>query len=109
MHLQEIDPDIFISAQIHVEHIKTLAQAGFKTIVCNRPDKEDPHQPDFATIKTVAKEYGLEVHYIPIAPPTIKQSDIEKMKTVLKTAPMPLLAYCYHGTRSQHLYQLTCL
>ncbi|MET3560512.1 uncharacterized protein (TIGR01244 family) [Bartonella japonica] len=109
MHLQQIDPDIFISAQISIEHIKILAQAGFKTIVCNRPDQEDPHQPDFSTIKTGAQEYGIEAYYIPIAPPTIKQSDIESMKTVLKTASRPLLAYCHHGTRSQHLYRLACL
>ncbi|WP_375672311.1 beta-lactamase hydrolase domain-containing protein, partial [Bartonella sp. AA16SXTY] len=47
MNLQQIDSDIFISTQISVENIETLAQTGFKTIICNRPDQEDPHQPDF--------------------------------------------------------------
>ncbi len=109
MNLQKIGPDIFISAQISVENIKTLAQAGFKTIICNRPDQEDPHQPDFSTIQAAAHEYGIKAHHIPIVPPTIQKSDIETMKTILKSASVPLLAYCHHGTRSMHLYHLACL
>ncbi|GAA5107720.1 TIGR01244 family sulfur transferase [Bartonella jaculi] len=109
MNLQQIEPDIFISAQISVENIPTLVQAGFKTIVCNRPDQEEPHQPDFSLIKAVAQKYGIKAHYIPIAPPTIEKSDIETMQTILKTAEKPLLAYCYKGTRSMHLYRLACL
>ncbi|EJF79004.1 TIGR01244 family sulfur transferase [Bartonella doshiae] len=108
MNLQQIGPDIFISAQISIENIKTLANAGFKTIICNRPDKEDPHQPDFSVIKTAACEYGIEAYYLPIKPPTIEKSDVETMQTILKTASLPLLAYCRHGTRSMHLYQLAC-
>ncbi|EJF75983.1 TIGR01244 family phosphatase [Bartonella alsatica] len=106
MRLQQIDSNIFISTQISVKNIKTLAQAGFKTIICNRPDKEEPHQPDFSIIKAAAQKYGIKAHYIPIVLPTIKQSDIETMKRILKTAPVPLLAYCLHGTRSIHLYRL---
>ncbi|GAA4664837.1 TIGR01244 family sulfur transferase [Bartonella pachyuromydis] len=109
MHLQQIDQDIFISAQISVENIKTLAQSGFKTIICNRPDQEEPHQPDFSIIKAAAYEYGITSHYIPIVPPTINRSEIETMRMILKTASLPLLAYCHHGTRSMHLYRLTRL
>ncbi|WP_019221897.1 TIGR01244 family sulfur transferase [Bartonella senegalensis] len=109
MNLQQIDSDIFISAQISVENVETLAQAGFKTIICNRPDQEDPHQPDFSLIKTEAHKYGIKAYHIPIVPPTIKKSEIETMKTILKTASLPLLAYCHHGTRSMHLYRLARL
>ncbi|WP_406604147.1 TIGR01244 family sulfur transferase [Bartonella gliris] len=110
MNLQQIEPNIFISAQINVENIQTLAQAGFKTIICNRPDQEDPHhQPDFSLIKAAAQKYGIKAYYIPIIPPTIEKSAIETMQTILKTAPKPLLAYCHQGTRSMHLYRLACL
>ncbi|EJF98001.1 TIGR01244 family protein [Bartonella vinsonii subsp. arupensis Pm136co] len=108
-NLQQIAPDIFISAQITIENIKTLAQAGFKTIICNRPDQEDPNQPDFSIIKAAAHQYGIKAYHIPIVPPTIKKSEIETMKTILKTDSTPLLAYCRHGTRSIHLYRLACL
>ncbi|WP_455478037.1 TIGR01244 family sulfur transferase [Bartonella sp. B10] len=109
MNLQQIESGIFISAQINVENIKTLAKAGFKTIICNRPDHEDPHQPDFSIIKAAAQKYGIKTYHIPIAPPTIEQSDVETMQKILKTASLPLLAYCHHGTRSMHLYRLACL
>lgn len=109
MNLQQIDPDIFISAQISIENIKTLAKAGFKTIICNRPDYEEPHQPDFSSIKVVANDYGIQTYYIPISPLTIEKADVETMQKILKTASLPLLAYCHHGTRSLHLYRLACL
>ncbi|WP_273719021.1 MULTISPECIES: TIGR01244 family sulfur transferase [Bartonella] len=109
MNLQQIDPDIFIGAQISIENIKTLAEAGFKTIICNRPDHEEAHQPDFSNIKMVANNYGIKAYYIPISPPTIEKSDVETMQTILKTASLPLLAYCHHGTRSLHLYHLARL
>ncbi|WP_375627158.1 MULTISPECIES: TIGR01244 family sulfur transferase [unclassified Bartonella] len=109
MNLQQIEPDIFISAQISIENIKTLAQAGFKTIICNRPDHEELHQTDFSSIKTVANEYGIKAYHIPISPPTIEKSAVEAMQTILKTAPLPLLAYCHHGARSLHLYRLARL
>ncbi|PIT70120.1 TIGR01244 family sulfur transferase [Bartonella tribocorum] len=109
MNLQQIDPDIFIGAQISIENIKTLAEVGFKTIICNRPDHEEPHQPDFSSIKAVANNYGIKAHYIPIFPPTIEKSCVETMQTILKTASLPLLAYCHHGMRSLHLYRLARL
>ncbi|WP_375642218.1 MULTISPECIES: TIGR01244 family sulfur transferase [unclassified Bartonella] len=109
MNLQQIEADIFISAQISIENIKTLAQAGFKTIICNRPDHEELHQPDFSSIKTIANEYGIKAYHIPISPPTIEQSAVEAMQTILKTASLPLLAYCHHGARSLHLYRLARL
>ncbi|PIT68993.1 TIGR01244 family sulfur transferase [Bartonella tribocorum] len=109
MNLQQIDPDIFIGAQISTEDIKTLAEAGFKTIICNRPDHEEPHQPDFSSIKTVANNYDIKAYHIPISPPTIEKSDIETMQTILKTASLPLFAYCHRGTRSLHLYRLARL
>lgn len=109
MNLQQIAPDIFIGAQVSIENIKTLAEAGFKTIICNRPDHEESGQPNFSSIKTVANDYGIKAYYLPISPPTIEKSDVETMQTILKTASLPLLAYCHRGTRSLHLYRLACL
>lgn len=109
MNLQQIEQDIFISAQINTKNIKALAQAGFKTIICNRPDREDPDQVDFSIIKAAAAEYNIKAYHVPIAPPTIEQADIKAMQEVLRTAPLPLLAYCLSGVRSMHLYRLACL
>ncbi|MCZ2203282.1 TIGR01244 family sulfur transferase [Bartonella sp. A05] len=106
MNLQQIGQDIFISAQINIEDIQTLAKTGFKTIICNRPDREDPHQLDFPIIKTVAQKYGMKAYHIPIISSVIEPSDIRAMQTILKTAPLPILAYCRSGTRSMHLYRL---
>ncbi|KEG18154.1 beta-lactamase hydrolase domain-containing protein, partial [Bartonella bacilliformis] len=49
MKLRQIEDDVFVSNQIDITHMQTLVDAGIKTIICNRPDKEDPNQPDFST------------------------------------------------------------
>ncbi|WP_332065682.1 TIGR01244 family sulfur transferase [Bartonella sp. CB189] len=109
MNMQQIEPDIFISGQINIENIASLAKAGFKTIICNRPNQEELHQPDFSTIKAAAQKYGIEAYHIPVIASHYKQSDIEAMKKILDTASLPLLAYCRSGGRSMQLYRLARL
>ncbi|WP_455473917.1 TIGR01244 family sulfur transferase [Bartonella sp. B30(2025)] len=106
MNLQQIEPDIFISAQINVENIASLAKAGFKTIVCNRPDKEDTDQPDFSAIKAEAQKYGIAAYHIPITMSCCTESDVKAMREILKTASLPLLSYCHLGGRAMHIYHL---
>ncbi|WP_336277063.1 TIGR01244 family sulfur transferase [Bartonella sp. CB178] len=109
MDLQKIEDDIFISAQISIEDVESLAKAGFRTIVCNRPDGEDPHQPDFSAIKAEAHKHGITAHHVPIVASCYEESDIKSMREILKTAHLPLLAYCHRGGRSIHLYRLARL
>ncbi|WP_336279589.1 TIGR01244 family sulfur transferase [Bartonella sp. CB175] len=109
MNLQQIEPHIFISGQISVEDIESLAKSGFKTIICNRPDQEDIHQPDFSIIKATAQKYGIKAYHIPIVTSCYKQTDVAAMKKVLETASLPLVSYCRSGGRSMHLYRLARL
>ncbi|KEG18344.1 TIGR01244 family sulfur transferase [Bartonella bacilliformis] len=106
MKLQQIEDDVFISTQIDITHMQTLIDVGIKTIICNRPDKEDPNQPDFSIIQEAAQHYGIQAYYVPVVPPTIEQSSVEAMRQILTTASYPILAYCNYGIRSVHLYHL---
>ncbi|EJF90349.1 TIGR01244 family sulfur transferase [Bartonella tamiae] len=106
MTIREIDEDVFVSGQITEEFVDELAQAGFKTIICNRPDKEETTQIDFARIKEKAEKCGMDVYYIPVSPPQLEQATIDHMQTTLQSAKKPILAYCRSGSRSSQLYQL---
>ena len=44
MMLNKIINDYVVSDQITEDDIKTLKEAGFKTIFCNRPDNEEDNQ-----------------------------------------------------------------
>ena len=106
MDLTKIDDGVFVCGQITEDFVEELAKAGFKTIICNRPDNEQQNQPTFASIEKVAKAHGLTSYYIPVTPPNIEQKSITSMRDALKTCEYPILAYCKSGHRAQTLYHL---
>ena len=40
MKINKINDEISVSEQIHVNDLKIIKDAGFNTIICNRPDNE---------------------------------------------------------------------
>ena len=106
MQINKVTNYVSVSPQIQLEDVKTLAELGFKSIICNRPDGEDPGQPNFVEIKAEAKKYNIDVVYLPVVSRKITDEDAEKFKVKLRELPAPLLAYCRTGTRSIMLWSL---
>ena len=40
MKINKINDEISVSEQIHVDDLKIIKDAGFNSIICNRPDNE---------------------------------------------------------------------
>jgi uncharacterized protein (TIGR01244 family) len=96
---RHVTDDISVSPQIRVEDIDEAARLGFRTIINNRPDGEDPSQPSSREIEAAAAEAGLAYFHIPVrGGPTPQQ--VETTNRVLAEAPRPVLAFCRSGTRS---------
>jgi uncharacterized protein (TIGR01244 family) len=106
MNLRQIDKDFAVAGQITPQQIEAVAAAGFKTIVCARPDDEEPGQPSFAIIEKAAKEKGLEAVYIPISG-GIGEGALIRMEKALKELPKPMFGYCRSGARAGSLYSAT--
>jgi sulfide:quinone oxidoreductase len=66
MNAKQLTPDFSVSGQISASDLAELAAQGFRSVICNRPDNEDPYQPSFATIARAADEAGLAIRYIPV-------------------------------------------
>ena len=41
MEIRQITEDYAVAPQIGMEHVKLIKVAGFKSVICNRPDTED--------------------------------------------------------------------
>ena len=98
-----LDPDFAISGQISVDDIPELAKAGFKTIVCARPDDEDPNQTRFATIEAAARKEGLRAIHIPVSG-GLGEGQLIRIEEAVKTLPKPMLGYCRSGARAGSLF-----
>lgn len=109
MAIEKISDYLYISKQLDERNIKRIAQfEGIKTVICNRPDGEEPGQPDFETVKHWLNEAGIEhVVYLPATMDTITDDTLlqEFQETVAKS-PAPILAYCRTGTRSALMWAL---
>lgn len=106
MNLREINEEYAVSPQISLEDVEQLHALGYKSIVCHRPDQEDPGQPDFAEIAARATALGLEVAHIPISGPPTADA-VRAMVDALDELPKPMLGYCRSGNRSTIIFQQT--
>ena len=103
LRFRRIDPDFAISGQISPAEVAQVVDAGFKTIVCARPDNEEPGQPSFATIAEAARKAGIEAVHIPVSG-LIGEGQLIRMEDALKTLPLPMLGYCRSGARAGSLF-----
>ena len=94
-----VTPDFAVSPQISAAEAEALAAAGFKSVINNRPDGEQPGQPLGAELGEIVERDGLAYAALPFqgAPP---REVVEAMATAWTALPKPVLAYCRTGTRS---------
>ncbi|HIP80401.1 MAG TPA: TIGR01244 family phosphatase [Kiloniellaceae bacterium] len=107
MELKTIDKSFAVSPQIEAKDVAEIAKAGYKTIICNRPDGEGNDQPLFHEIEEAARLHGLEAHYLPVESGKVSDADAEAFGDRLEAAPKPVFAYCRSGTRSVTLWSLS--
>ncbi|HAR83533.1 MULTISPECIES: bifunctional protein tyrosine phosphatase family protein/NAD(P)/FAD-dependent oxidoreductase [Sulfitobacter] len=106
MDSNKITDKVSVAPQIAVNDIETIKAAGFKAIICNRPDGEGADQPTFEEIQKAAREAGLEAAYVPVQSGKVTDKNVEEFGAALKELPRPVLAYCRTGTRSATLWSL---
>ena len=106
MNIRPINDEYAATAQIAVEDLDEISKMGFKSIVCHRPDDEDPGQPGFSEIAARAAALGIETRHIPVVgSPSVEA--VREMMDALDELPKPMLGYCRSGNRSTIIYQQT--
>ncbi len=106
MDLRKITEDISVSPQIDPGDIPAIVAAGFRTIMCNRPDGEEPGQCRYDEVAKAAIAAGLRVHWLPITTSAITQEDITGFRAALDQLQKPVLAYCRTGTRCTMMWTI---
>jgi uncharacterized protein (TIGR01244 family) len=96
---RRVTEDLSVAPQISVDDVAEAARQGFKTIINNRPDGEDPSQPSGHEIEVAAQAAGLAYVAIPVrGGPTPDQ--VDATARLMAEADKPVLAFCRSGTRS---------
>ena len=109
MEIKRIDDDISVAPQIVVGDLTAIAEAGFKTVICNRPDGESEDQQAYAEIEIAAQAAGISIIFQPVQSGTVTDEDGVEFGKLLDNASKPVLAYCRTGTRCTILWCLSRL
>lgn len=105
--LSQIAADVCVAPQLTPEAMAEAAQAGFRSVVNNRPDFEHgPGQPTSAEIEAAARAAGLEYRHLPVAGGYQSPEEVAQCAQLLAELPRPLLMFCRSGARSTRLYML---
>jgi len=103
---RQLDEGLSTSPQITPEEVAIVAAAGFRAIISNRPDGEEPGQPSAADMKAAAERHGLAFRHIPVTGGGIGPDDVAAMAEALDTLPRPVFGFCRSGTRTAMLWAL---
>ncbi|MFK3844775.1 bifunctional protein tyrosine phosphatase family protein/NAD(P)/FAD-dependent oxidoreductase [Stenotrophomonas sp. PS02297] len=106
MPYTRIDDRLSVASQIAVADIAGIAEAGFTTLISNRPDGEADDQPETATLAAEAERHGLTFVHQPVVGSAIGPADVDAFEAALAQATGPTLAFCRTGTRSTTLWAL---
>ncbi|MDZ4134636.1 MAG: TIGR01244 family sulfur transferase, partial [Paracoccaceae bacterium] len=107
MEIKKITNDLSVSPQIAPTDMAAIRAAGFRAIICNRPDGEGSDQPTHEEIEAAARAEGLEARYLPITSGMVRDADANDFGRAMAELPGPVLAYCRTGTRSATLWSLS--
>jgi uncharacterized protein (TIGR01244 family) len=94
-----VTPHFAVAGQVTLDDIARAAAEGFKVLVINRPEGEDPDQPNLAEIRAAAEAAGLEFHALPFTGPP-PPATVGETAEIIERSPGPVLAYCRTGRRS---------
>ena len=94
-----------VAGQLDPAAMAWAAQAGFKSVINNRPDFEGgPEQPTSAAIEAAALAAGLRYAYQPVHPTIQSPAEVAHFAALLAELPAPVLAFCRSGARTTKLY-----
>lgn len=106
MDIRQLTTDYAVSPQIAAEDVSAIAQAGFRTIICNRPDEEVPPSHQAAAIEAAAHIAGIQFVNLPLTMHSLTQDTVAQHLDLVARSDGPIFAYCNSGTRSSVMWAL---
>ena len=107
MDIHAITDSYFVTPQIEAGDLPAIVEAGFKTVICNRPDGEVPPSLQAQAIEAAVLAAGLKFHCLPLTHQTMTPDVIAQHMTFARSEG-PVLAYCASGTRCTVAWSIGC-
>ena len=106
MDIRPLDEALSASPQIAPEDLPDIAAQGFRSVISNRPDGEEPGQPSSEDLRQAAEAAGLAFAHVPVVGGAISDQDVADFREALADLPQPVFGFCRTGTRTTTLWAL---
>jgi len=106
MPLRKLTDRYFVSPQITPEDIAEIRAEGITTVICNRPDDENPPNLQEAAIRDALETEGVAFVSLPFNQMTLSPEIVTAHREAVSNAPGNVLAYCASGNRSTVVWAL---
>lgn len=107
MNIRQITPDFAVGPQITPADMALLAEAGYVTVINNRPDMENPPDLQSGAMRTAAEAAGLTYVDNPVVNGGLTMDMVEAQGAAVAASPGPVFAWCRTGTRSSFVWALS--
>jgi len=104
MEFFHLSDDHAVAPQISPEDVPALREAGFTTIICNRPDMENPVELQAPVLRSAVEAAGLRFVENPASGGALSLDHVAAQAEGI--AQGKSLAYCASGTRCAILWAL---
>ena len=93
-----------VTSQIVADDIPQIAKGGYRTLINNRPDDEEPGQLSSAEARREAEALGIAYHYLPFTAASLTTHEVDAFDKLMTRIDGPVLAHCRSGTRCYLLW-----
>ena len=107
MDIRQLSGELSVAAQPAVADMRAIAEAGFRSVICNRPDGEAADQPGYAELERAANEHGLQSRFLPAVSGKVSDEQGAAFGALMAELPKPVLAFCRTGMRSTTMWALS--
>ena len=106
MDIRMITPSFAVSPQIEPDDLPAIKDAGFETIICNRPDEENPVELQAEVLRTATEAAGLRFIDNPLSHGQLTLDHVTLQGETCDETEGAVLAYCASGMRSSIIWAL---
>jgi len=103
--IAQLETDVSVAPQLAEANFAEISRRGFRSVVNNRPDGEEPGQLRNAQAEAAARREGLTFRYQPVANMDVTdEAVVDDFARLMSELPGPILFYCRSGTRCTTLW-----
>jgi uncharacterized protein (TIGR01244 family) len=107
MDIRSLTPDYAVSRQIDMSDLPAINEAGYTTVIDNRPDGEIPPHLHTEAMRAAAQATGLTFVVNPVIGGALTMANVQAQAAAIAEATGPVLAYCASGNRSSICWALS--